>query len=425
MKKTLQPFQEAGAEFLATRHHALLADQPGLGKTLQAIGAVEKLGLRRVLVVCPASVRTNWAKEVDECLGRGASYGWRIISYNEAVKLSKTPGPDDFDAIILDEAHFLKTPESQRTQAIFANGSGLARRARYKWALTGTPVLNRPRELYPLLRTLCKPFSTMTFSKFTDIYCGAFWDGRAMNTKGATNLDDLAQKLQGFMLRRTKREVFPNRLAPLVSRVPIELSYTDLDAVIAEEDEIGGREARISSRHEDFSQLGDASKLLRLLGEAKVPHVVRFVEDLLETVDKVVVFAHHRSVIQQLFASLQSYCPVIYWGGLNDAEKDWARARFMADAGCRVFIGQGQAAGTGINGLQTVCSTAVDAEPSWVPGETEQKIDRLDRMGAEGDIVNYYILYARGTLDAAKLQVHDRKETVVGRVTGDDILGQL
>ncbi len=430
MRKTLEKFQEDGAAHLASNFHALLADQPGLGKTLQAIAAAERLGLKKVLVVCPASVRSNWLKELNECLG--SSYGWQIVSYNEAVKLagcrvilSTTFQLPTWDLIVLDEAHFLKTPESQRTQAIFGNGMGLARRARYKWALTGTPVLNRPRELFPLLKTLCPAFSTMSFGRFADIYCGAFFDGRALNTKGATNLDDLARKMAGFMLRRTKKEVFPNRTAPLISRVPLELSHADMAAVIAEEDAIGARAVKISSRYEDFSQLGDTSKLLRLIGEAKVPKIAAFVDDLLETVDKVVVFAHHRDVINALVGRLKAHDPVVYQGGMNDAQKDAVKAKFMADPKCRVFIGNRVAAGTGINGLQKVSSTCVIAEPSWVPGETEQMIDRLDRMGQEDDIVNAYLLYAKATLDAVVVQVHDRKEHVVDRVTGDSILEQL
>lgn len=428
MKKVLEKFQEEGRDFLAATPHAMLADQPGLGKTLQLIAAVEKLRLPRNLVVCPASVRTNWLKEINECLG--SSWGWRIISYNEASKMAKLAAREEFDSITLDEGHFLKTPESQRTQAIFGNGRdgfplGLARNVQHKWVLTGTPILNRPRELYPILKTLAPNFAATNYSKFTGRYCGAFYDGREMNTKGATNLDELSRLMQGFMLRRTKREVFPNRTAPLVARIPIELTHADMAAVIAEEDAIGGREAKISSRFEDFSQLGDTSKLLRLLGEAKVPSVARFVEDLLETVDKVVVFAHHIDVINALAERFAAHKPVLYRGGMGDAQKDAARARFMADPACRVFIGNRVAAGTGINGLQTVCSTVVIAEPSWVPGETEQMIDRLDRMGQQDDLVNAYILYAKSTLDHVVVQVHDRKEHVVDRVTGDEILEQL
>lgn len=418
-RKTLEPFQAAGARFLAARAHALLADEPGLGKTLQAIAALELVNARNTLIVCPASVRSNWWKELVAWHGNQLPGFWQVISYNEAV--SRQNMLRRRDAVILDEGHFLKTAESQRTRAVLGN-DGLVRDARYIWTLTGTPVLNRPRELFPIVKTMCPAFATTTYAKFTQRYCGAFWDGRAINDKGNSHLDELNAKLSGFMLRRTKREVYPDRKEPLVSKVPVELSVSDLAAVIAAEDEIMGREVRISAAAEKVSQLGDTSRLLRLLGRAKVPHVVRFVKDQLETVDKLVVFAYHTDVIADLASALRSYGVVTLQGGMSDAAKTASVEAFQRPQ-TRVFIGQRTAAGTGINGLQTVCATAVIAEPSWVPGETEQMIDRLDRIGQKGDIVNAYILYAQATLDAIVVGVHDRKALVVDRVMANPLEG--
>ena len=418
MNKRLEAFQTVGSADLAANHHHMLADAPGLGKTLQAIDAVEKIGARNILVVCPASVRSNWEKEVEECLGD--SEGWQIISYNQAS--SGGYCRMKYDVCILDEAHFLKTNDSKRTQAIFGNGFGLARRAEYIWPLTGTPVLNRPRELYPVLACLHPHFAGMSFSKFTQRYCAAFFDGRGIDTRGASHLDELAGLLQPFMTRRTKKEAFPGRTAPLVSRVPVELTHEDLKAVNALEDEIGGREARISSVYNDFSALGDTSSLLRLLGNAKVRHVVLFVAELLQTVDRIVVFAYHREVMSALRVALAKYNPVTYQGGMSDDQKTAAISAFKFP-GCRVFIGQRVAAGTGINGLQEVASTCVIAEPSWVPGETEQMIDRLDRMGQKDDLVTAYILYAARTLDAIVVKTHDRKEKVVEKLMSNPLEG--
>lgn len=419
MKKTLEPFQEAGAAFLASRYHAAIGDERGLGKTVQAIAAVERLGLDRVLVVCPASVRSNWSEELDLCLGRGGHAQWGVISYEGARKLAGSTMRHQ--AVIIDESHFCKTLESQRTAAVFGK-NGLARRADYKWCLSGTLAPNsRPVELYPMLKTLHPAFKDMSFAAYTQKYCGAFYDGRGMNVKGATRVEELAVLLREFMLRRTKKEVYPDRKAPLISRVPVELSAADLAAVTAAEDEIGGRAARLSSRYEDFSQLGDSSKLLRLLGVAMVPHVIDFVKDLLVSIEKVVVFARHVEVMDALMTYFSKHgCePALYRGGMSDTQKDANKARFMSDPSCRVFVGQRQAAGTGINGLQRVCSTAVIAEPPWVPGETDQLIGRLDRMGQEDDIVNAYVMYARGTLGAIVVQVHDRKEERGARLMGD------
>lgn len=430
-RKTLLPFQVEGSRFMASRFHAANGDQPGLGKTIQAIHAADLVNARRILVTCPASVRSNWHERVEEHYGH--TRGWDVISYDGASnsQFRASHVRDRYDVWIGDEIHFCKTCESQRTRAMFGSFArdgfaGLATRADYKWPMSGTLAPNgRPLELFPMLKALAPAFRSMSFAEYTQKYCGAFFDGRERNIKGSSRTEELSGLLRDFMVRRTKREVFPDRRAPIVSRVPVELSALDLAAVIAAEDEIGGREARLSSSYEKFSAMGDTSRLLRLLGMAMAPHVVRFVDDQLSTVPKVVVFAQHVDVMDAMMAqfSKRGYEPALHRGGMGDAQKDANKARFLGDDKCRVFIGQRQSAGTGIDGLQRVCSTVVDAEPSWVPGETEQRIDRLDRMDAADDIVNAYILYARGTLSAVVVKVHDRKEERGTKLYGDPVTG--
>jgi hypothetical protein len=220
------------------------------------------------------------------------------------------------------------------------------------------------------------------------------------------------------MLRRTEAEVYPDRVKPIVERVPVELSAADLAEVIAAENEIGGREARLSSSHDKFSQLGDSAKLRRLLGAAKVRHVAAFVDDLLDTVDKVVVFAHHRDVVRELMTVLghRGHRPVAYVGGMSDENKDAAKHQFTTQDWCRVFIGQDDTAGTGVDGLQRACSNMVFAEPSWVPGDTDQRIRRLARTGQREPLVKAYLIYAKGSMDSVMTTVHDRKERVGERL---------
>ena len=419
MKKQLKKFQIAGAEFLAKRSHALLADEMGLGKTVTAPAAAEKIGARDVLVVCPASVRTNWRQEVEEC---GLSLRLDLISYNQAAA-GWVPLLPQYDLCILDEAHFLKTPTSQRTQAIFGNGTGLARRAQRIWALTGTPVLNRPRELFPLLATCASkaiaPYNN--WERFTQQYCGAFFDGRGMNTRGASNVADLRKRLEGFMLRRTKEEVLPELPPRIINRPPLNLSEKELAPVFAVEDEISNREAYLSGTKEDYAQLGDLSRMRKAIGLAKAPAVAEFVDDLLETLGengKVVIFAHHRDVIKVLDKELGHYCPVIYAGGMSDEQKKRAVSEFVEQKNVQVFIGQIQAAGTGINGLQGVSHTIVFGELSWVPGEMAQAIDRCHRIGQTASSVDVFLPHVPGTLESAMLQVHARKQGVIDALVG-------
>lgn len=398
------------ARFLASRATAANGSEPGLCKTATAIMAYDLINAQSGLVTCPASVRSHWWEEIEEW--HGNTRGWDVISYDGArLEAHRAQLKDKYDVFIPDEVHFCKTCDSQRTAAIFGK-AGLARRAQMAvWPLSGTMAPNgRPIELFPMLKTLHPAFHNMKFAEYALKYCGAFFDGRELNVKGATNVDELARLLRDFMVRRTEREVFPDRKAPIVSTVAVDLSASDLARVNQIEDEIGGREARLSSSYEKFSQMGDSARLLRALGAAMAPHVADFVTDKLETVDKAVVFFKHSDVGAWLFDHFAAlgFAPVIYQGGMGDAAKDNAKLRFH-DKACRVFLGQVQAAGTGVDGLQRVCSTAVFAEPDWTPGETEQRVRRLARTGQE-DLVRAYIFYARATLSSVVMKVHDLKE---------------
>lgn len=409
-KKSLKPFQILGAAFLHQRPHALLADEPGLGKTVQAIYAANALDLQRILVVCPASVRSGWRQELDEC---GATGAWDIISYEQAVRGYANVGY--YDGLILDEAHYLKTPESQRTQAVFGK-SGMARhpKIRARWALTGTPVLNRPRELWPILKCLHAGFAGESWDNFSKRYCGAFYNGREMDTRGATNLDELARRLEGFMMRRAKADVLPELPAKIVTRVAVPF---DEGLLREAESKILDREAKLSAAAEDYSALGDLAVMLHQTGLAKVKGVVAFVKELLETEEKVVIFFKHTDVGAALFMAFEC-ATVVYQGGMSDAAKVAAIQGFQS-FGKSVFLAQIQAAGTGINGLQEVCSTVVFAELDWTPGTMSQAIDRLHRMGQKAGSVNACLTHAPGSMESAVLGVQNHKGSVVGRLMGE------
>ena len=413
MRTPLYQYQKEGREFLASRYHALLADEMGLGKTFQAIAAAEQVGARRVLVVCPASVRAQWERVVVEELGDDEILNWGFVSYN--LVGDGRLKDSEWDVLICDEAHFLKTPDSRRTLAVLGP-DGVARRARFKWMLTGTPVLNRPVEFYPILSTLCgkKLGAFQSYSAFTQRYCGAYWEGpgRGMNVRGASRVDELRGVLDGFILRRELDQVLPELPKAIVTTVGVDLRREDAEIVDEVEREILGREAYVSSVMEDYSGLGDASRLMRATGIAKIHGVTQFVRDLLETVDKVVVFAWHREVIDALAGRLNG---VKHYGGMSDTQKTEAREQFTTDPECRVFVGNIKSSGTGLDGLQRVANNCVFAENSWTPGEMDQCIGRLKRIGQERPI-NAYVTYAPGTIEGAVLGSREGKRAVIDRL---------
>ena len=423
-KRKLYPFQVAGRDFLKSKYHAFLADEMGCGKSTQALAAAHALNLQRVAIVCPASVRGTWRQEIEDCLGVSALDRFVIGSYNLAAGQKFPAGR--YDAIILDEAHFLKTTDSQRTQAIFGPG-GLAAGAKIRWALSGTPVLNRPREIYPISQCLAAreiaPYNT--YAAFTQRFCGAFFDGRGINTKGASHLDDLRKRLSVFMLRRTKKEVLRELPARIVSRIALEWDAETFAPVIAAEYEIADREAYLSSTHEDYAQLGDTSRIDKITGICKAPLVAAFVDELIETTQrKVVVITKHREVVRILDQELGHLFPAIYQGGMNDAQKKAAISKFQTDKDCWCIIGNMDAIGTGVDGLQKASADLVLAEFDWSPKKMEQVCDRIDRIGGirtADNCINVYMPHVPGTLESAKLQVHFSKSAVIKALVGNDL----
>ena len=211
----LYPYQRAGVAWLAQQKTALLADEMGLGKTAQAIMAAAEIGAHRIGVVCPASLRLNWRREFDrwwpDWLERPLLY---VESYDKVARHCwREP---NFDLLIVDEAHYAKTPTAARTKALYgksADGSGLVSKAKRTWLLTGTPAPNNPAELWTHLRALRPEIVTGANGKpaaywsFAKRYCHTFDNGFGLQIGKGRRLDELKKIIAPFILRRTKAEV--------------------------------------------------------------------------------------------------------------------------------------------------------------------------------------------------------------------------
>lgn len=399
-------FQERGIEFLAARTSALLADQPGLGKTIQAIGAMNEVGAERSLIVCPASVKYNWPQELKAWLTE-----YRSIQILEGEKahvdphaeivilnydlLSRSTVVSDqlqkirFDVGVFDEAHYLKSHKSNRTLAVLRRG-GVASLCKRKWFLTGTPVLNRPIELYPLLKAAAPeaiaPY--LTRLDYAKQFCGAWWDGVQWVVDGSSNEADLNDRLhENFMLRRLKSQVLKDLPEKRYKIVPIAKTkqlrgLLAQDHAVLEDIEAGRVELNLGGDHIAMHR--------REVAEAKVPECLKYIIDELETLDKVVVFAHHKGVIAMLSEGLRAYNPLSVTGDTPSSNRALAVEQFQTDPDRRVFIGQIQAAGTGIT--LTAASDVIFVESSWVPGEIQQAADRLHRIGQKNAVTVTFLV---------------------------------
>lgn len=385
----LFPYQQTGARFLASAPSKgrLLADEPGLGKTAQAIAACDELRARDrcVLVICPASVRENWKREFD----RFSTTGIRpiVTSYDAAARgalcATMVPAGDQWDVLILDEAHMLKTAKAKRTQSVFGP-EGLASLAKHVFLLTGTPTPNHPAELWPALHAvmpdaiLGKNGKPLPYWSFVQKYCRTRDNGFGIQIVGGKNLAELRERLAPFVLRRKKADVLkdlpPIRFAelPLSSdfKMPPEIAALIPDVEKALENGVEGLKA--IAPH--------VASLRRITGLAKVNPVSEWIKDQLDGgMRKLVVFAHHREVLQALTvdAARHGFDYACITGDTTNrqAEVD----RFQNIGKCRLFFGQIQAAGTGIT--LTAASDCVLVESDWTPSSNEQAVMRIHRVG--------------------------------------------
>lgn len=381
----LFPYQVEGARWLANVGRGLLADEMGLGKTAQAIAAAKTAGVGYVLVVCPASVVPSWRREIarfwPDCPA------WNVVSYDH---VARRVGVLDWGAtgipsvLILDEAHYLKNRTAKRTRAIFGEKcdgvGGLAQEATHVFCLTGTPTPNNPSELWPMLRAVMpgaipgekKP---LTYSQFLHRYCVLRDNGFGLEIVKGKNLAELRSRIAPYILRRKKDDV-------LKDLPPIRFDHLFLEGDLGLPSDLAALSSLLNFVLDSEGVDGlpkvaqQVSALRRITGLAKVKPVLAWVNDWIEAGGKkLVVFAHHRDVIE----ALRIPHSVVLTGSTSAHDRHAAIDAFQNDPDVRVFIGQIQAAGTGIT--LTAASDALFVESSWVPAENEQAAMRIHRIG--------------------------------------------
>ena len=457
---SLYPFQQNGIAWLLGRKFSMLSDGLGMGKTAQAIGVINHADppIEKALIVCPASLRINWRKELEFWLKRPRAIyivesqkGWSpfasiyIINYDILHKFQHELREFTWDLLIADEAHYLRNPKTKRTQHLLGKKWRYSRKqeweippvpANRKIFITGTPIVNRPVELWPLVNAL-DPVNFGSYDKFTRRYCGARRGRWGWDTTGATHLDELKRILRStIMLRRKKDEVLTDLPSKITSI--IELPHDgNGNAVKAEmkafkqhesslQELVVSRELAKSFANESdykdsvnrlktgvllaFSQLSSERKRVAV---AKVPLVIEYVDNIDE---KVVIFCHHKDVVHRLRSHFKQSC--VWLNGecsLNDRQRAIEDFQFNPDI--KVFIGSIQAAGVGIT--LTASRIAIFAELDWVPGNMEQASDRLHRIGQKDTVLIQYLVFDQ-SVDAKIAKTLVQKQAIINDVLDPD-----
>ena len=434
LKKTLYPFQAQGVSFLEHRKgKAIIGDDMGLGKTVQALAYIHTHPeLKPAIVISPAVVKYNWLNEVK---------AWLTDDRKAVVLEGKKPYQlDDPDIIILnydivagwreylsslgpkilvlDECQSIMNNSTIRTKAI----KMLAKRIPHIIPMSGTPIINRPKEIYNAIK-LVEPTLFPNFMHFANRYCDAKHNGFGWDYNGASNLEELYGKLQGVMIRRKKDEVLPELPSKQRSIIPVSLS-NEKEYRKVENDFIGwvqeNKGKLAAAKASNAETLAQISALRFMAAKGALKESIEWIHNffLNSTQHKLVVFAVHKEIIETLIEEFKSMAVKID-GSVPAKKRSEIVERFQNDPAVRLFVGNIKAAGVGIT--LTASHNVVFLELPWTPGLLDQAEDRCNRIGQK-NAVNIWYLLARNTIEEKLAEMIDEKRRVITAVLdGEDV----
>lgn len=446
MTEQLEPYQLSGAAFLAGSYRASLFDEPGLGKTAQAIRAMELVRAERSLVICPAGVRQVWPYQIG-LWGRGNPrviradsiydvVAWQrgranvlVVSYEQATNWSRELSSDFFDVLVIDEAHYLKNPDAKRTKAIVGADArgGIAGMANFVWCLTGTPIKNDPADLWVPMRMSGK--TDLRFSEFQTRYFrqrqGTF---SVRNSVRKEALPELQALLADMSIMRTFEDV-GSQLPPIrLDTLPVD---GENQAIVDYLRQYPGLSERILTSIEEnralvFDDSSHISTLRSLIAEAKAPGYAQLVTAELKdgTIDKLVVMGHHKKALALVHAHLNQHGvrAEMIVGDTPERQREATVRSFQDDpAGVRVVVGNIQAAGTGLT--LTAAARLDMLESSWTPADNVQAIRRIRRKGQTRPTFARFVTLAK-SFDETVAEIVRRKANTIVTITARDNLSE-
>jgi SWI/SNF-related matrix-associated actin-dependent regulator 1 of chromatin subfamily A len=406
----LLPHQEVSKKFLLAKKRCILADEPRVGKTLAtASAALENLP---ALIICPAIVKTVWqsafanlAPEVPVSIVNGkknatsiGADGIVIINYD---LLGAIKDIGNFKTLVLDESHRIKSPKAIRTIA----AQKLMKDIPNVYALSGTPIPNRPIELWPLLNGL-------------NIYRGGYYDFASryarmwkapwgLDVSGASNLPELKEMLKPFVLRRKKADVFTEYQEPIVSLITFDLPVDHREKEFNAD--------ALMEHPNPMLAFEGLSEIMKEAGVRKVKPSVEFILDKLETGEPIVVFAHHKEVVYAIAEELSKagYKPSVITGETSQARRTGEIEQFQSGI-TKVFIGNLSACQEGID--LSVADTVVFVEATWQTSALLQASSRIENINKAACAPLIYLLTIARSLDHTVLKKVLQKQNIVNQI---------
>ena len=423
--------QKEAIEKLLANDRFILADDMGLGKTTSAvIGALES-GAKKVLIVCPASLKINWEREIKNYTKRrilliegkkwGSTFDFYIINYDILKNFHTTDNSEDseaykliannnFELAIVDEAHYISNATAQRTKLL----NDILKTIPKVWLLTGTPMTSRPINYFNLLKIVESPLS-INWQSYVRRYCAGYQfrvGGRKIwNTSGASNLDELREKTKNLVLRRMKTDILdlPEKI---ITPVYLELESKFYDHEL--EDFM--RITKEKRNNESISvTLNRLMKIRQLIAIEKIPYTCELIDKFIEQNKKVIVFTNFTASLDMLHEKYKKNS-VVLDGRMSKDRRQESVDKFQTNDKTKIFISNIKAGGVGIT--LTAAETVIMNDLSFVPADHSQAEDRAYRYGQKNSVLVYYPVF-ENTIEIQVYNILQKKKNIIDQVMGD------
>jgi SWI/SNF-related matrix-associated actin-dependent regulator 1 of chromatin subfamily A len=444
--KKLYKHQEEGVKFLLSRNGCILADDMGLGKSIQSIVAALESGAKKILVVCPSSTKINWEREINTFCDettiidgkKWSEAKFTIINFDilknfhtivdrkklkekGQIEINRDLVNSEFDLCIIDEAHYLKNNESIRGKIMVE--LSVKFNISKVWLLTGTPVANRPMDFFNLLKIIKSPIA-QNWKHYAVRYCEGKQFFRTLKngqkkqiwlTDGASNLEELASKTKNIILRRLKTEVLdmPDKVITPMYQELDKKGWSEYEKLW--DDYIRVRILDGKKTNENQKDLIELILLRKFIAAQAIPYTIEMAENAIEMGRKVIIFTSFTEELE-ILSNHFGKLAVKHNGPMTTLQKQKSVDAFQENKKVKVFIGNIKSAGVGIT--LTEGTVVIFNTFDWVPGNNEQAEDRAFRIGQKNDVNVYYQLF-KDTISIRMWEMLNYKKDVISTIMGE------
>lgn len=420
--------QKEAIKSLVENKKFILADDMGLGKTTSTIIGALETGAKKTLIICPASLKINWQREIQNYTDRPTSIiegkKWEdgdfvIINYDIIKNFHDVNNKSEsiilnnkFDLIIVDEAHYIQNKQAQRTKLI----NDIAKASERLWLLTGTPITSRPINYYNLLNLIDCPVA-LNWMAYVKRYCSGFQfragKRRVWNVSGASNLEELRDRTSNLILRRLKENVLdlPEKI---ITPVYLRLKSKEYESLMGEYYQWFDKSGEADSLTLQFTKL---TKVRQVIAEEKVSSTIELCENIIEQGKKVIVFTNFTKTLEMILEHFGKSA-VRLDGSMSQKDRQDSVDRFQNDENVMVFVGNIKAAGTGIT--LTAGEAVIMNDLSFLPSDHSQAEDRAYRYGQKNNVLVYYPIFDN-TVEGIIYDILKKKKEIFQTVMGDNI----